>query len=70
MSALYYLLHNDVNISFIYQRAFFCWPHQLELPAAFLLLAACVLVAGGAGCWLVPSSTGAHWCLRSRVYVR
>jgi hypothetical protein len=37
----------------------FCWPHQLELPAAFLLrvLASCVLRAGA--CQLPPPSTGA-----------
>ena len=40
----------------------FCWPHQPELPAAFLLcvLASCVLRAG---CWCLPVL--AHWCLRS-----
>jgi hypothetical protein len=43
----------------------FCWPHQPELPAAFLLrvLASCVLAVLRAGCWCLPVL--AHWCLRS-----
>jgi hypothetical protein len=60
------LLHNNVNILSLTSMAiritshspacFFCWPHQPELRAAFLLLAACCLRAGGAGCWLVPGA--------------
>jgi hypothetical protein len=45
------LLHNNVNrLSLIHQPAcFFCWLHQPELPAAFLLLACVLVVVPAAG---------------------
>jgi hypothetical protein len=46
------LLHNGVSHLSHSPACFFRWPHQPELPAAFLLLAACVLVVPAAG-----------WCL-------
>jgi hypothetical protein len=65
------LLHNDVNHLSHSPACFLCWPHQPELHVAFflnfLLLAACVLVVPAAG-WCLPVL--AHWCLRSRPYVR
>jgi hypothetical protein len=39
------LLHSAMSHLFHSPAYFFCWPHQPELPAAFLLLAACVLAA-------------------------
>jgi hypothetical protein len=53
------LLHYDVNHLSHSPACFFCWPHQPELPAAFFLLLAGCLRAGGAGYWMVPTSTGA-----------
>jgi hypothetical protein len=54
------LLHNDVNHLSHSPACFFCWPHQPELLAAFLLLAACVLVVPAAGwCLAVLARTGA-----------
>jgi hypothetical protein len=69
------LLHDNVNnlpFTSIIMRitshsppaCFFCWPHQPELHAAFLLLAAfarCVLVL------VVPA---AGWCLAVLVHIR
>jgi hypothetical protein len=51
MSALYYyiMICNHLSHS---SACFFCWPHQPELTAAFLLIAACGLVVPAAG-----------WCL-------
>jgi hypothetical protein len=54
------LLHKDVtHLSHHLPACFFCWPHQPELPAAFLLLAACVLVLVLVAL-VVPA---AGWCL-------
>ena len=54
------LLHNDVNHLSHSPACFFCWPHQPELHAAFMLLAACVLVVPAAGWRLaVLARTGA-----------
>jgi hypothetical protein len=55
------LLHNNVNHLSHSPACFVCWPHQPELPAAFLLLAACVLVVSAATAgWCLPVlSTGA-----------
>jgi hypothetical protein len=51
--------HNNANhLPFTSARAFFCWPHQPELHAAFLLLAACVLVVPAAG-WCLAALPGA-----------
>jgi hypothetical protein len=49
------LFHNDVNRLSHSPACFFYWPHQPELPAAFLLLAACLLLA----CWWCRLLAGA-----------
>jgi hypothetical protein len=70
------LLHNNVNnlsltsmimrITSHSPACFFCWPHQPELHAAFLLVAACVLVVPAAGALVLafsalrPSIWGSH----------
>jgi hypothetical protein len=48
------LLHHDVNHLPHSPPCFFCWPHPPELPAAFLLLAAFVMVVPAAG-WCLPA---------------
>jgi hypothetical protein len=54
------LLHSDVNHLSHSPVCFLCWPHQPELPAVFLLLAACMLVVPAAGwCLAVLARTGA-----------